>query len=85
MTKPAKTNREITWSDGKTAPLRRDGGGWAWWTPRGHGAWSSHLSNAIASIEDDGGTVRTVPNPHYEAEATAHARREIRRLLGFDL
>ena len=94
MKRPAKTYPVIRWVDGSTSVVHKVG---RWykvrvpWTPTSHGgeAGTDSMQGIEDLVADHGATLERVPNPHYEKQLEAfrayEARREVKRLLGFDI
>ena len=94
MKRPAKSYPVIRWADGSTSVIHKRGRMYTFrtpWTATSHGGerGTDSMLGVRDVVEDYGATIERVPNPNYEAQLDAfrayEARRDIKRLLGFDI
>ena len=66
MRQDTKTLTQITWPNGRTCFVDKRGRYFHWRTENGNEATSSHMGNLKANVTQRGGTLKRVPNPHYD-------------------
>ena len=66
MRQDTKTLTQITWPNGRTCVVEKRGRYYHWTGENGWAATSSHMGNLKLNVRMRGGTLKRIPNPHYD-------------------